>query len=385
MASLAQQLKNKSAAEAAQITSRAIVAVLTLGTKTSKDLSIEILEIKEIDKGVQVLARAFKNGKQLGFGKDKDVDIERFKIYNPPYKVDDGTYREVVDVNGETILVPNRKEDPAQALLENLAHTISVTGKESGGIVAGKIGHTVSTFNPDANAESTSVDGYTQFFSDNGSWAAARSAATGTDAGDTNTVSYGGAEQLGAAGPDFILNRAFFLFDTSALPDTDEISSAVLSIYDGNNANSNADSISYHIVSSSPASNTAITTADHDQVGSTSFASKALSTFSNNTFQDFTLDANGIANISKTGISKFGLLSSLDLNNTAPTTSPTSISRFDITYADSASNDPKLVVTHAAAASGPANLKTYNTNALANIKSIHTNLIANVKTLNTNA
>jgi len=34
---------------------------------------------------------------------------------------------------------------------------------------------------------------------------------------------------------------------------------------------------------------------------------------------------------------------------------------------------------------GPANLKTYNTNAKANIKSIDTNLIANVKTLNTNA
>lgn len=36
-------------------------------------------------------------------------------------------------------------------------------------------------------------------------------------------------------------------------------------------------------------------------------------------------------------------------------------------------------------ADGPANLKTYNTNAKANIKSINTNLIANVKTLNTNA
>ena len=39
----------------------------------------------------------------------------------------------------------------------------------------------------------------------------------------------------------------------------------------------------------------------------------------------------------------------------------------------------------AAAASGPANLKTYNTNAKANIKSINGNLIANCKTLNTNA
>lgn len=35
-------------------------------------------------------------------------------------------------------------------------------------------------------------------------------------------------------------------------------------------------------------------------------------------------------------------------------------------------------------ASGPANLKSYNTNLAANIKSINTNLIANVKSLNTN-
>lgn len=35
--------------------------------------------------------------------------------------------------------------------------------------------------------------------------------------------------------------------------------------------------------------------------------------------------------------------------------------------------------------SGPANLKTYNTNAKANIKTINTNAIANVKTLDTNA
>lgn len=43
-----------------------------------------------------------------------------------------------------------------------------------------------------------------------------------------------------------------------------------------------------------------------------------------------------------------------------------------------------LAVSPAAAASGPANLKTYNTNVKANIKSINTNVIANVKSLNTN-
>lgn len=43
-----------------------------------------------------------------------------------------------------------------------------------------------------------------------------------------------------------------------------------------------------------------------------------------------------------------------------------------------------FVVSIAPSASGPANLKTYNTNLKANIKSIDTNLIANVKSLDTN-
>ena len=42
-------------------------------------------------------------------------------------------------------------------------------------------------------------------------------------------------------------------------------------------------------------------------------------------------------------------------------------------------------IAPATAAAGPANLKTYNTNAKANIKTINTNNINNVKTLNTNA
>lgn len=41
-------------------------------------------------------------------------------------------------------------------------------------------------------------------------------------------------------------------------------------------------------------------------------------------------------------------------------------------------------ITYPDAASGPANLKSYNTNVTANIKSINTNLIANVKSLDTN-
>jgi len=57
-----------------------------------------------------------------------------------------------------------------------------------------------------------------------------------------------------------------------------------------------------------------------------------------------------------------------------------------ITFSNS-SNRYSIYATYtpAGGGAGPANLKTYNTNATANIKSIDTNLIANVKTLNTNA
>jgi hypothetical protein len=51
---------------------------------------------------------------------------------------------------------------------------------------------------------------------------------------------------------------------------------------------------------------------------------------------------------------------------------------------NNASNKPYIEITYTASASGPVNLKSYNTNLKANIKSINTNSIANVKSLNTN-
>src|SRR3989344_2016473 len=49
----------------------------------------EIQSVQKIEGGIEILARAWKDGKQLGFGKDGSVEIERFKIFNPPILVDD--------------------------------------------------------------------------------------------------------------------------------------------------------------------------------------------------------------------------------------------------------------------------------------------------------
>lgn len=309
------------------------------------DYRIELVRFSSIEGGVEVYARAWENGEQIGFG-DGSVDIERFRIFNPPILVPDG--EELVPTASSTpYRVPKYKEDPQQAVLLSLAQAISVKKEKHGPerIELLKVGRTTSTFRPDPNVESTSVDGWVEII---GVWATIRVAATGDTAADTTAgPSYAGTQ---ANSPGLELDRAFFLFDTSAITDTDVISSGTITLTNGSNAESNADSITYHIVSSTPASNTAITTADLDQVGSVSFGSLALSSVVDNAANNWTLNASGIAAITTTGVSKFAMLTSSDLNNSAPT----GVNRFDILYADASgtTNDPLLTVEHAA----PANV-----------------------------
>src|SRR3990167_2105288 len=64
---------------------KAVISVARTNVKFSgADYDIEIISIKNITDGVEVLARAWKDGEQIGFGKDGSVDVERFNIINPP-------------------------------------------------------------------------------------------------------------------------------------------------------------------------------------------------------------------------------------------------------------------------------------------------------------
>jgi hypothetical protein len=66
-------------------------------------------------------------------------------------------------------------------------------------------------------------------------------------------------------------------------------------------------------------------------------------------------------------------------------TAVANVSRIRFTCADSTTNSVYFdAIGPASDVSGPANLKSYNTNLKANIKSINTNVIANVKSLDTN-
>ena len=209
--------------------------------------------------------------------------------------------------------------------------------------------HATLTVYPDYEPESTSVNGYIGH--DNGSpWATVHDAADGTYGGDSRDIDIL-ATRDGVG--DYRCARGFMLFDTSSLGAGSTVTDGVLSLYGYNSGvDGNAATTSLDIVASTPASNTALTTADYDQVGTTVYATKALSAWSNSGYNDFTLDSNGVAAISKTSVSKFGARIALDTTNTTPPDSGSGINRVSShgREASGTTDAPKLVVTYTAAA-----------------------------------
>lgn len=215
------------------------------------------------------------------------------------------------------------------------------------------LGFDTLTSYPDANPETNTVDGRVTRNGVDEAFTTIRSGA-GVES-DDSTASMNIVQIVASTTSNQYSNisRGVFLFDTSSLPDSASISSATFSFYrEGSNdtltASSSANS-SIELVSSTPASNTALVAADYGQIGGTSFGSSAIeASLVNSQYNDIPLNSDGIAAISKTGVSKFGTRYKWDLNNT--TTGITWASggeiRSQISYADTAgtSQDPKLLV-----------------------------------------
>jgi hypothetical protein len=56
---------------------------LKKGTVRLYNFVVDIVDFNLIENGVEVYARVFRDGKQIGFGKNGDVDIEKFRIIEP--------------------------------------------------------------------------------------------------------------------------------------------------------------------------------------------------------------------------------------------------------------------------------------------------------------
>ena len=386
-----EQIAGKTPLERASIIADIIVSKSIAGTFTQGDYTIEVQRVSKISGGVEVFTKAWKRGQPVGFF-DGTVEIERFRIYNPQFTVEDPN-GEVVQTftnsSGET--KTNRaREDVVQAIKDELVHTIKVVGKSGEDVVSGKVGRTTSTFNPVAGANAP-VDGYV-FITNQVNWDTAHDATSSNIASPTIAADWIGAVRLNLT----LVNmaRSFFLFDTSAIPDTDTISAATFSLYMTNVPDGDNDGNDFlSVVTSTPASDADVTTADYDQVGDAinnpteqhdTSQRKDITGISTGAYLDWTLNATGIGNISKTGNTKFGVREGHDILDD-PIADSSTYTGAEARYADDVSGTPpKLVVVHAGAA-GPANLKSLDTNLTANIKSYNTNLIANIKSIDTNS
>lgn len=164
-----------------------------------------------------------------------------------------------------------------------------------------------ATYYPDADPETSSVDGMARDAGNDVVWA--------TIITEPGSLAYDSLTALNmfyivssaTSNQWAILGRGIFLFYTAGLPDEATISAAVLSIYGREKGDSLGITGDCNIYSSAPVSNTSLVPGDFNSLGSTAFSTPiTYAGFSVIAYNDFTLNASGIANISKIGVSKFG-------------------------------------------------------------------------------
>ena len=348
-------LEGKSREEKSRIKSQEVAKLNHVGTYDNAKfgVKVEIQSLKAIEvegqSGVEIMARGWKGTKPLGFG-DGSIEIERFRIFNPPILVYDPTGN--IERFGEDGTSYKLKEDPIRAIRETLAHNVKLVGKTNAKIIKGKVGNTTSTFFPAAGSAEP-VDGEVRSANGEVVWATIRDE-TGTTAVDTNAnANVAKLETSTTSARWFSMTRGIFGFDTSAIPDTDTVDSATLS-FDGN---ASTDNFTQSVVIDRrvPTSTSTLNAGDYNRTGwaqvEQSSTRISIGSWATGSYNDFTLNATGLGNLSKTGLSWYGTRLSGDFDNSEPTWASGSISNANAKFADTAgtASDPKLVVVHTGA------------------------------------
>ena len=278
-------------------------------------------------------SRTFKIGERIENG--KKIEIRQLEVISgvPQYYEEAGKWYQA-DYATTTKKHFNKQTKPLFSVLFNRAFAVST-----------------STFYPDPDPESTSVDGRVFRSSVNESFATIRAGAgnSATDDGAT-----GGCPRIinSANSPNFsTLTRCYYFFDTSALTAAVTITHATLSLSRSSASTANfGGNVEVDFVNTS-ASTTALVTGDYaianfdgvKQATNIAFGSIGAG------YNDFILNATGTLNIDKTGITKFGTRSDWDMDNSNPgyiTTNSNDTANFYYSEQTGTANDPKLVVTY---------------------------------------
>ena len=216
-----------------------------------------------------------------------------------------------------------------------------------------------STFYPDADAESTSVDGFVAYSqATNKTYANVQGVAGNVAVSNATPATIMRLRSGTAANTYRDLYRGIFLFDTSALGGA-SISSATLGLY-GNASQAGGSSWTCELVGSTPASNTDLATSDYGQTGTTKYATGIGSgSWVNAAYNIWTLNASGLAAINGSGVSKFGTRSAGDIAASAEftTANRTNEAIVETAEASGTGTDPYLaVVTSGGGSTGAGNL-----------------------------
>lgn len=332
-------------------------------TAQHADYEIEVTKIEKTSDGIAVFAKAWTpDGKQLGFGKDGTVEIERFLFHDPSYLVQDGTSFEVTDpLNGYSHFEKNYKEDPKQFIMDILSLTIADKQEKfiDSNIKIGKIGNTTSIFWPDEQGapSQSSVDGRIFAVVANQTWTDKRNeAGTGASPSATSNICIFIDEDTTEDKWD-AMYRCVFLFDTAPLPDSEDVSAVSFS------ARLNAAPIDtytsapreYTFVTSNPASDITLVGSDYAiaKWGTTELTDTRvdISALSNQGWATTTMNSAGISNVSKTATSSFSIRMDLDFDDASDSWEGNKEAGVNFYQADSGgsstANSPRLTVEHA--------------------------------------
>lgn len=209
-----------------------------------------------------------------------------------------------------------------------------------------------STYYPDDDPETNSVDGYVGADINKTSWENLI-ADPGNVVSTAATYGYYIKIKSSTDSAKWIqLYRSVFLFYTAGLPDGCTITAATLSFRGYSKTDELNEDPDINVYSSAPASNTNLVEGDFDSLGDIPFSTAiAYHTWDEAGWNDFALNAAGIAAISKTGVSKFGLRNaSYDVSGSRPSWSSDDYSRIYAYFADGPYK-PKLIVTYTPVAS----------------------------------
>jgi len=220
------------------------------------------------------------------------------------------------------------------------------------------------TVYPDADPETNSCDGYAQYSKANQTWATCHDTA-GTGINDILANATTPMIQSGSTTGRFnAIRRSFFFFYTAALTSNATISAAVLSIYGYDKYDPASWAPSFNIYDTTSTSTTGLASADYLTAGTTAYSTAiTYANWSTTGYNDYTLNATGLAAISKTGLSRFcHRESTYDVANSAPTWSSNKSCYTAVYLADrtATTEDPKLVVTYTLASTFTPQVRIIN-------------------------